>query len=103
MGFPARRIGLRRDGVSYGAGKGHVVSEVWNNELGKWILLDGQNNATWRDGDQVLDAAEVARAVPGGHGRPVAHGPPRLVVDQGWKPSDQRAEWVVYFHHLSYP
>ena len=26
----------------------HVVTEAWNNELQKWILLDGQNNGTWQ-------------------------------------------------------
>jgi Transglutaminase-like superfamily len=103
VGFPARRIGLRRDGVSYGAGKGHVVSEVWNNELGKWILLDGQNNATWRDADQVLDAAEVRERFLGGKAdrlRMVQHGSSWI---KEWKEKDQRREWVVYFHHLSYP
>ena len=47
MGFPARTVGLSRDGVSHGVGKGHVVTEAWNDELGKWIVLDGQNNGTW--------------------------------------------------------
>jgi hypothetical protein len=102
VGFPARRIGLRRDGVSYGVGKGHVVSEVWNNELGKWILLDGQNNATWRDGDQVLDAAEVRERFLGGRAgrlRMVHHGSSWI---KQWKPEAQRTEWIVYFHHLSH-
>jgi hypothetical protein len=101
MGFPARKIGLRRDGASYGIGKGHVVTEVWNNELGKWILLDGQNNATWRDGGIVLDAAEVRERYLGGKSdrlRMVHHGSPWV---QAWKPAYQR-EWIVYFHHLSY-
>jgi hypothetical protein len=102
MGFPGRRIGLRRDGVSYGIGKGHVVSEVWNNEMGKWILLDGQNNATWWDGDQVLDASEVRErflAGKAGRLRMVHHGSPWMAK---WDPELNRREWIVYFHHLSY-
>ena len=102
MGFPARRIGLRRDGVSYGIGKGHVVSEVWNNELGKWILLDGQNNATWQDGDQLLDAAEVRQRLLGGKAnrlRMVNHGSPWM---KKWDAEVNRAAWIVYFDHVSY-
>jgi hypothetical protein len=102
LGFPARSIGLRRDGVSYGSGKGHVVTEAWNDELGKWILLDGQNNATWRDGGEVLNAAEVRERLMGGGAsqlRMVHHGSPWM---KRWKP-DLQEEWVVYFHHLSYP
>jgi hypothetical protein len=102
MGFPARRIGLRRDGVSFGVGKGHVVSEVWNNELGKWILLDGQNDATWQDGDTVLDATEVRERYLGGRAdrlRMVHHGSPWMGK---WEPEVQRRAWIVYFHHLSF-
>ena len=99
MGFPARRIGLRRDGVSFGIGKGHVVAEVWNNELGKWILLDGQNNATRWEGDKVLDAAEVRERFLGARGdrlRMVHHGSAWM---KQWDPEAQRRAWIVYFHH----
>jgi hypothetical protein len=102
MGFPARRVGLRSDGASFGVGKGHVVSEAWNNELGKWILLDGQNNATWQDGDTVLDATEVRERFLGGRAdrlRMVHHGSPWMGK---WEPEVQRRAWIVYFHHLSY-
>ena len=46
MGYPARIVALKKDGMSYGVGKGHVITEAWNDELGKWIAFDGQNNAT---------------------------------------------------------
>jgi hypothetical protein len=102
LGFPARSIGLRREGVSWGHGKGHVVTEVWNNELGKWILLDGQNNATWEQGGLVLNAAEVRErylGVGANKVRMIHHGSSWL---SDWKPEAQRLEWIRYFHHLSY-
>jgi hypothetical protein len=102
MGYPARKIGLKRRGSSYGLGKGHVVTEAWNNELGKWIVLDGQNDATWQEGNVLLDAAEVRERLLAGRTaglRMVSHGSP---WSKEWKEPTERAQWVLYFDDLDY-
>jgi hypothetical protein len=101
VGFPARAVGLSREGVSYGMGKGHVVTEVWNDELGKWILLDGQNNVVWRhgDGDVPLDAEEVR----GLYRRRSARKLHMNVGPSSWRQEPpQPREWLRYFYHLRY-
>lgn len=47
VGIPARRLGLLMHDHHAGFGRGHVVSEAWIDELGRWVLLDGQNGAWW--------------------------------------------------------
>lgn len=43
MGHESRAIGMMSVDVAYGGwGRGHVATEVWSNELGKWIFLDPQ-------------------------------------------------------------
>jgi hypothetical protein len=51
--IPARRMSLFRPGYHAGMGTAHAVTEAWIDDLGKWVLLDGQNGATWRDSDGV--------------------------------------------------
>ena len=47
--IPARPISLFRLDYYAGRGTGHVVTEAWIDDLGKWVVLDGQNGAVWRD------------------------------------------------------
>lgn len=101
FGHPARVVSLRRDGSSYGIGKGHVVAEVWSNQHKKWIVMDGQNNGTWRLMDTPLSAAEVREArVEDKAALRFVRGP------SSWLPQASDAqmleEWVVYFDHLTY-
>ena len=43
FGYVARTIGLKHINTDYGgAGMGHVATEVWSNNLQKWIFLDPQ-------------------------------------------------------------
>lgn len=49
--IPARRISLYRADYHAGMGGAHAVTEAWIDDLGKWVLLDGQNGAVWRDAD----------------------------------------------------
>lgn len=45
IGIPARTLGLKtRDVEKVMRGAGHVVSEVYSKELGKWIFIDPQFN-----------------------------------------------------------
>lgn len=101
FGHPARVVSLRRDGSSYGIGKGHVVTEVWSNQHKKWIVMDGQNNATWQLMDTPLSAAEVREArIEDLSSLRFVRGP------SSWQPQASDAEmfeaWVVYFDHLTY-
>jgi len=47
--IPARPISLFRLDYFAGLGTGHVVTEAWIDDLGNWVVLDGQNGAMWRD------------------------------------------------------
>lgn len=47
--IPARRVGLLQPNHHTGIGRGHVVSEAWIDDLGRWVVLDGQNGAYWAD------------------------------------------------------
>ncbi len=105
VGFPARVVGLSRDGVSHGVGKGHVITEVWNNELGRWIVIDGQNNGTWRRNEAILNAAEVRALLIAGKRAELRFG----LGPSSWRTwkgafdePGLRADWIRYFHHLTY-
>ncbi|HEY7176413.1 MAG TPA: transglutaminase domain-containing protein, partial [Micromonosporaceae bacterium] len=51
IGIPARSVGLMTADYHFGVGRGHNVSEAWIDDLGKWVLLDGQNGMWWADQD----------------------------------------------------
>ncbi|HKD96916.1 MAG TPA: hypothetical protein VKB69_04865 [Micromonosporaceae bacterium] len=46
-GIPARSVGLMMANYHAGFGRGHNVTEAWIDDLGKWVLLDGQNGLYW--------------------------------------------------------
>jgi hypothetical protein len=54
VGIPARSVALLRDGYHTGMGTGHAVTEAWLDDLGRWVVLDAQNGATWRDSSGAL-------------------------------------------------
>ncbi|WP_027344886.1 transglutaminase-like domain-containing protein [Hamadaea tsunoensis] len=93
-GIPARRVGLRQRDYHAGWGKGHVVSEAWLDDLGKWVVLDGQNGAYWSSGDQPLSAPELQAAFTAGS-------PPAFVAADGPLAPDTAAFWFTYFHHIA--
>lgn len=67
VAIPARRVSLYRPGYYAGIGGGHAVSEAWVDDLGRWVLLDGQNGATWRDPDGTpLGVLELQRRLRAG-------------------------------------
>ena len=53
MQIPARPVSLFRLDYYSDLGTGHVVTEAWIDDLGKWVVLDGQNGAVWRDASGV--------------------------------------------------
>jgi hypothetical protein len=76
-----------------------VVTEGWNNQLSKWLVLDGQNNATWEVDGRPLSAAEVRDLRLAG--KTVA-----LKMNHrgsSWMPKPQAInDWLTYFHYVSY-
>jgi hypothetical protein len=78
-------------------GRGHVVSEAWIDDLGRWVVLDGQNGMYWaRDGRplgvlelQSLSPAELAEAV----------GVPAPGVEA--PSAEEVAFWRTYFHSVT--
>ena len=61
--IPARPISLFRPDYHTGLGTGHVVTEAWIDDLGKWVVLNRQNGAVWRDADGVpLSVLELQQA-----------------------------------------
>ncbi len=103
MGYPARVVSLKRDGASYGLGKGHVVTEVWNNSWQSWVVMDGQNNGTWQVDGRPLSSVEVREV------RTTRPDALQFVLGPSqWrhktqKPEEMKGEWVKYFEHISIP
>jgi hypothetical protein len=95
LGIPARRVSLRQADHHFGVGKAHVVSEAWIDDLGRWVLLDGQNGLFWADVDGTpLGLADLLQRYAAG--RRVRH------VDLARPMSDSRAgAWWTYFHSAS--
>jgi hypothetical protein len=61
-GIPARSVGLMMDNYHVGFGRGHNVTEAWIDDLGKWVLLDGQNGLHWcAEDDTPLGLRELQR------------------------------------------
>ncbi len=61
FGMPSRVVAMMsRDVETRESGASHVVAEAWIASLGKWVLLDAQENAVFLQGDVPLNCAEVA-------------------------------------------
>jgi hypothetical protein len=96
IGIPARHLALFRDDYHTGMGTGHAVTEAWVDDLGRWVVLDGQNGATWRDpDDELLGVIELQQMLTDGSRRPafVGSGP-------NFDPSSAE-EWITYFRYCS--
>ncbi|HEX6683006.1 MAG TPA: transglutaminase domain-containing protein [Candidatus Limnocylindrales bacterium] len=91
-GIPARRVGLLAPNYHTGFGRGHVVTEAWIDELGRWVVLDGQNGMYWVDGDSnPLGLRELGRR--NNAGEPAAE-----VESLAGKQSAVPERWWPYFH-----
>jgi hypothetical protein len=80
VGIPARRLSLRMRDQHVGFGRGHVVSEAWIDDFGRWVVLDGQNGAWWGAPDQPLGVRELQRLLRTGAERPPMVSPAREVT-----------------------
>ncbi len=64
VGIKARTLGLKtRDVERTLAGAGHVATEVWLNDHGKWAFVDAQFNAMPVLNGRPLNAVEFQRAI----------------------------------------
>jgi hypothetical protein len=97
LGYPARVVGLQRQGVAFGSGKGHVCCEVWSNQFNKWVLLDGQNDAYWTHENNPLSAAECRQLMLSGKENEL-----RM---EGLRPEFKydrmKHAWDMYFYHIT--
>ena len=59
VGVPARFVSLRQRHHHTGISRGHHVSEAWIDDLGTWVLLDGQNALYWHDEGRPLGLPEL--------------------------------------------
>ena len=64
IGIPARTLGLKtRDVEKVMRGAGHVVSEIYSKELGKWIYIDPQFNIMPTLNGTPLTGVEFQKAI----------------------------------------
>ncbi|MGB6454841.1 MAG: transglutaminase domain-containing protein [Streptosporangiaceae bacterium] len=96
LAIPARRVSLRQQNYFAGIGRGHVVSEAWIDDLGRWVLLDGQNGLYWTGASgEPLGPLELQQAFAARDRRPnfVTVGAP---MDE-----DDADLWFTYFAHAT--
>lgn len=96
MGIPARRVSLRSRDSHVGFGRGHVVSEAWIDDLGKWVVLDGQNGAWWGTRAEPLGYADLHEAFRAGHDRPQM-----ISTARDLAPPDQDLWWRYFDSAIS--
>lgn len=92
VGIPARRVSVRTRDAHVGVGRSHVVSEAWIDDLGAWVVLDGQNGAWWGTDEQPLGLCELLARARSGAARPTMH----LTVKD--LTTAHQEIWWRYFH-----
>jgi hypothetical protein len=94
-GIPARSVALLRRNHHAGLGRAHVVTEAWIDDLGTWVVLDGQNGMYWvDDAARPLGLPELRRRLHAGQPRPD-------VVSLADKSSADADTWWPYFHAVN--
>lgn len=95
LGIPARSVGLFQARHHAGIGRAHQVTEAWIDELGSWVLLDGQNGMYWTlDDKEPLGSAELSRLYHAGSP------PARVESLAGQRSAEQDLLWWAYFHTI---
>jgi len=92
-GIPSRRLALRQRDYHAGLSKGHVASEAWIDDLGKWVVLDGQHGGYWTFGAEPLSALELQEALAAGRR-------PDLLKIDGPMRTEKAGFWFSYFWHV---
>ena len=96
LGIPSRRLALRQDGYHIGLGRAHAVSEAWIDDLGRWVVLDGQNGLYWTDTTGApLGAVALQDAARSGAARP------GYVTARSDLTDSDATVWFSYFAHVS--
>ncbi len=72
-----------------------MVSEAWIDDLGGWVLLDGQNGAWWTDPDGHPLSTQAL------HRRHRNQQPAVMVNDTGPVPDTEQTAWASYFAHTA--
>jgi hypothetical protein len=95
VGIPARRVSLLMRDQHVGFGRGHVVSEAWIDDLGRWVLLDGQNGSWWGSAGEPCGLRELQELEHAGVPRP------SMCLTAREVPRSDQDEWWRYFHAAS--
>jgi len=96
LGIPARRLSLLQANYHVGLGRSHMVSEAWIDDLGRWVVLDGQNGLYWTGaGKEPLGAVALQQAVRSGAPRP------GYVTARGDLTDADADLWFSHFAHVS--
>lgn len=95
VGIPARPLALLREGYYTGMGTGHAVTEAWLDDLGRWVVLDAQNGATWRDSSGALLGVIALQE------RQLAGDMPDFVGVGPNFDAEAAQEWFGYFQYCS--
>jgi hypothetical protein len=95
--IPARRVELFQRDHHVGLGRGHVVSEAWIDDLGRWVLLDGQNGAWWTDPDGAPLSTQTLIAEFDGTAAGARRWTAVMVGPDGRLPEADAEGWGSYF------
>jgi hypothetical protein len=92
-------MGIMKYGIATGNGMGHRCTEVWSNQYGKWILLDGQNNAWWESNGIPLNADECRNFLVNNREAEIDFVGQHKEVDY----AALKGSWIGYFYHVWFP
>ncbi len=98
LGYSARILELCSEGMSYGLAKAHAAVEVWNDDLQKWIFLDPQNNALWKNKEEFCNADEVREIMETKKDDSLV----MIVFPSSWLAVENinPSVWRKYFHYI---
>ena len=95
-GIPARFVTLLIRNHHDGWARAHDVTEAWVDDLGAWVVLDGQNGMYWADADGTpLGLVELRRRQRSGEPAP------DRVSLAGKSSAEAVGLWWPYFHTVA--
>jgi hypothetical protein len=94
--FKARTVGLKTKDVEVTrVGAGHVLTEVWSDQHGKWFMADAQFNIVPVLGDIPLNAVEFQNAIIQGKDF-------RLIDVDGEVSAERKKQYMDFIPHYLY-